>query len=294
VKILVTGINGFVGSYLRQTLAERGHEVFGIDIKSNDAAVLSVDLMNQQVVSETVLSINPDAIIHLAAISQVDFKNPGIIYNVNVTGTANLLTACAGLSHPVKFLFISSSQVYGNVPENELPITEDFPIAPVNHYGASKAAGEMLVRAFGCEYGLQYMIFRPFNHTGPKQTINFVVPKIVAAFKEKKSTIELGNINTIRDFSDVRDVVKGYVSAMENFQNTSIFNISSGKGISIRGVVDLLKEITGRDIDIDEKVFLKRLNDIASVIGDNTRIKSELMWKEQFGIRETLQDMLKS
>jgi GDP-6-deoxy-D-talose 4-dehydrogenase len=292
VRILVSGINGFVGSYLKNILEERGHEIFGIDIRNDDKAVFSIDLLDLKALSETVLSINPDAVIHLAGIAQVDFKNPNIIYNVNVIGTANLLTACAGLSNPVKFLFISSSQVYGHVPENKLPVDESFPVCPVNHYGASKAACEDIVRAFSYEIGIEFVIARPFNHTGKGQTSNFVIPKIVEAFKNRNSSIELGNTDTVRDFLDVRDVVRAYADIIENFKNGEVYNIASGRGIKISEVIEKLEELTSHKITIMHKEYLQRKSEIMTVIGNADKIYSSLLFKPRYNLIDTLKDML--
>jgi GDP-6-deoxy-D-talose 4-dehydrogenase len=292
MKVLVTGINGFVGSYLKEQLTEKGHNVCGLDVRSNDKSVVAVDLLDQQLLSSAVLSLNPDAVIHLAAIAQVDFKNPRIIYDINVIGTTNLLTACMGLPHPVKFLFVSSSQVYGNVAECDLPIDESFPVRVVNHYGASKAAVENIVRAFSYESGIEYVIVRPFNHTGKGQTTNFVIPKITEAFKNRSSSIELGNIETVRDFLDVRDVVRAYADIIDNFKRGETYNIASGKGIKISQIIEKLEQITNHRIKIIPKEYLKRKSEIMAVIGNAGKIKSDILWSPDYSITDTLKFML--
>jgi GDP-6-deoxy-D-talose 4-dehydrogenase len=291
VKILITGINGFVGRYLKGELENGGHSVCGIDVVSNDPSVFAADICNEVQLSDVLTRTRPGVIYHLAAIANVDHKNPSKIYDVNIGGTKTLLSSMLTLDYIPKLIFISSSQVYGQVPVENLPITENHPVLPVNHYGASKAAGELLIRAFGCEYGLQYMIFRPFNHTGPGQTDNFVIPKIVNVFRNKADKVELGNIDVIRDFCDVRDVVHAYSSAVSFFESGKIYNISSGSGISIRQIVELMKDISHHDIIIEEKTFLKRSNEIEKVIGDSSRISEQLKWTNKFDIRQTLVDM---
>lgn len=290
MKVLVTGINGFVGTHLRRELEDRGHQVIGLDVRSDRKDVLAVDITDKTAAAAAIRNVAPEAIIHLAGIAQVNFDNPGLIYAINTVGTMNLLSACIGTE--IRFLFISSSQVYGNVSEKDQPITEDCPLQPVNHYGASKASAEMIVRAFSLENNVQSVIVRPFNHTGKGQSPNFVVAKIVGAFKEKKASIELGNIDTIRDFLDVRDVVKAYVSIIENFKPGEAYNISSGKGIRIADIIPMLTEITGHKPEILKKEFLKRKSEIRSVLGSSQKLESELGWRPVYDIHNTLNDML--
>ncbi len=292
MKVLVTGINGFVGQHLFRELESRNIKVWGIDTESCFEKIKAVNLLDQKLLDIALKDISPDYVIHLAGIANVDHTNSSLIYDINFNGTLNLLSACNKLNSKPGFLFVSSSQVYGNVPEDKLPIDEAFLINPVNHYGSSKAAGEMLVKAFGAEYGIEYVIARPFNHTGPGQTDKFVVPKIVNAFKRKDKAIELGNIDTIRDFTDVRDIVKAYCTIIENFKDGEIYNISSGNGISIYNVFLKLKEITGHDMEIIRKDFLVRKNDIKSIVGNCNKIKKDTGWTTNISIEETLKEML--
>lgn len=294
MKILITGISGFVGNYLNLELTSRGHDVWGIDTSSNSEKTIAADLLNSSLLNSAVSDVSPDCVIHLAAIANVDHSNPSMIYDTNFNGTLNLLSSCSRLSSKPKFLFVSSSQIYGNVMENQLPIDETFPVNPVNHYGASKAAGEMIVKAFGSEYDFEYVIARPFNHTGTGQTDKFVIPKIVNAFKRGDKSIELGNINTIRDFTDVRDIVKGYSDIIENFKTGETYNIASGKGIKISGIFEMLKEITGQQMVIIQKDYLVRQNEIRSVIGSTDKILSDIGWKCRIELYDTLKNMFDS
>jgi len=292
MKVLVTGINGFVGQHLRKELQIRSHDVWGIDVDSADAKVVEADILNPHRLSNVVKYIEPDSVIHLAAIANVDHRDPSALYSINFNGTINLLNACRELEKKPQFLFISSSQVYGNVPAQELPIDETFPFNPVNHYGAGKAAAEMTVMAFAAEYGLPYVIARPFNHTGPGQTDRFVVPKIVNAFRERAEFIELGNIDTVRDFTDVRDIVKAYASVLENFRNGEVYNISSGIGITVAEIFNMIKKITGENVNIKKRESLVRGNEIQAVIGNSSRLRKSTGWSPEILIEKTLKDMI--
>ena len=292
MKVLVTGINGFVGQYLRRELESRGHDVRGLDIISNDNKVFRADILDSGMLNNVLKEAAPDSVIHLAAISSVDHSDPSALYNNNFNGTVNLLNACRELEQKPCFLFISSSQVYGNVPADKLPIDETFPVNPVNHYGAAKAAAEMAVMAFSAEYGLPYVIVRPFNHTGPGQTDRFVVPKIINGFREMAEFIELGNIDTIRDFTDVRDVVKAYVSILENFKSGNVYNVSSGIGITVEEIFEMLKRISGHNMNIKKRELLLRGNEIWSVIGNSSLLRESTGWRPEILIESTLKDML--
>ena len=293
MKIFITGILGFVGTYLSMQLIEEGHDVWGIDRTSAHPNVSSVDLCDKDLLLDVMQKVKPDYVYHLAAISQVVIKgDTSSLYRINIDGTRNILEVCALQEKKPRCIFISSSQVYGNVPEEGLPITELTPINPVNHYGASKAAGEMLVKAFGKEEGLEYVIFRPFNHTGPGQNEYFVVPKIVAAFKNGKDSIRLGNVNAERDFTDVRDVVRAHTSVTKNFPAGEIFNIASGKTVKIVDIIIMLEELTGRKMIVECQDSLLRKSEIVKTYGSFDKIKNILGWKPEIKLSKTLEDML--
>lgn len=292
MRVLVTGINGFVGQHLVRELESRNIEVYGVDVKTCSDKIKAVNIMDENHLYKTIKEISPDYIIHLAGIANVDHSNTSLIYNINFQGTLNLLSACGRLVSKPGFLFVSSSQVYGNVAEDQLPIDEFCLVDPVNHYGASKAAGEMAVRAFGAEYEIEYVIARPFNHTGPGQTDRFVVPKIVNAFRRKDKSIELGNIDTVRDYTDVRDIVRAYCDIIKNFKSGETYNIASGVGRTIHEIFNIIKKITGHEMSIIKNQSLYRKSEIKSIIGNAEKLKASTGWRTSLDIEETLISML--
>lgn len=292
MKVLITGINGFVGKYLRNALEEEGLEIYGIDIKSSDENIYSIDITDPLAINHCISEISPHFIIHLAAISRVDFNNPGLIYNINVNGTLNILQASATQKFKPKVLLVSSSQVYGIVEESLQPILEKTAVKPVNHYGASKAAAENIAGAFYHEYGLPLVIVRPFNHIGRGQNQHFVVPKVIQAFKKKEKEIELGNIHVERDFLDVRDVVDAYLKLLDNFPEGEVFNIASGKGFTISDIIQMLEKTTGHQLIIKRGENLIRKNEINSSIGDFCKIRKKFNWQPVFDVNETLEWIL--
>lgn len=292
MNILITGINGFVGTILRRMLEEKNYRVCGIDVRSGDASVHAVDITDQAAVMRCIGELSPDFIFHLAAISRVDYTNPSLLYAINVMGTLNLLTAASLLEKKPGFLLVSSSQIYGIVDNPSLPIKETSPIRPVNHYGASKASAEHLVQVFHHEYGLPVTIVRPFNHIGRGQDPHFVISKIVKSIKEKKTDIQLGNLDVMRDFLDVRDVGDAYIRIMEKFDDGGIYNIASGSAYKLSDLVALIEEIAGIKLNIHHTDSLYRKNEIVKAIGDCTAFRNQYNWHPVHSIRDSLEWIL--
>ncbi len=290
MKILITGNRGFVGRHLERTLLERGHEVYGCDTISveDDSRHYRVDITDPAAVRDCLDGVRPDAIIHLAAISFVPSRDIQDIYRINIFGTLNLLGAASLISPMPRFLLISSSQVYGNVPAADQPIRESAPVDPVNHYGASKAAGESLARAFRAEAGLPLVIARPFNHTGVGQPPHFVVPKIVGAFRRGADDLSLGNTGVVRDFLDVRDVVNAYALLLERFPEGRDFNIAGGRGYTIPEILAIASEKAGRAIVVRYDEGLMRANDIVRAVGDASLLRRETGWGPVYSLEDTV------
>lgn len=293
MKVLITGINGFVGTYLAAALSAKQHDVYGLDTVALKENTFKADLCSEQEVFQVIDALKPQMVFHLAGISKAAGENPEEIYQINVNGTLNLLTACSSLEALPRFLFASSSQVYGNVPASEQPIAETRFFMPVNHYGASKAAAESLIMAFHHEKKLPVCILRPFNHTGPGQSPFFLIPKLVQAFKKKQPQIILGNLNVTRDFTDVRDIGRIYACFVENFPNGETFNIGSGIGYTLTGVIEILKSLTGFNPEIVSSPDFIRPNDISYAVGNNGKLTGVLNKNLfHYDLRTTLKDML--
>ena len=292
MRILITGINGFVGKILSQVLEQDGYDVYGIDLHGNNKNIFNVDITDLSAIEKCLKEISPDFIYHLAAISKVDFKKLSTLYNINVNGTMNLLTASVNLEKLPKFLLVSSSQVYGIVDDSLQQISEEALVNPVNHYGACKAASENIAKVFHLEYDLPLVIARPFNHIGRGQNAHFVVPKIIQAFKDRDKEIELGNLDVIREFLDVRDVVEIYKRLMENFHNGKVFNLCRGEGYSILEIIKILEDITGYKLNIKNSNSLLRKNEILKSIGDCSLISATYNWHPEFKIKDSLEWIL--
>lgn len=292
MKILITGINGFVGKILHDRLKREYEYIYGIDYNyiNDEKFNFSVDITDYNKLENCIEQIKPDFIFHLAAISRVDLNDKRKIYEVNTLGTLNLLNACLNLNIKPKILFTSSSQVYGNVANKS--IYEEEKINPVNHYGASKAAAENILKAFSVEGELPIVICRSFNHTGKGQPENFIISKFANAFKRKDKYLEVGNLEVIRDFMDVRDTVEAYISLMKNFKSGEIYNVSSGKGLKLSDVVKELEKITGHRIILNENKAFIRDNEVMEMIGSHDKLIKYSSWKPKYSITDTLKWML--
>jgi GDP-6-deoxy-D-talose 4-dehydrogenase len=291
-KALVTGIKGFTGHYMAAELSAAGYDVFGLGSapQKNSDKYYQVDLTNQNQVKNAIDSISPDVVIHLAAIAFVGHSNPNAFYEVNLSGTRNLLTALAETQHkPNAVLVASSANVYGNNTPGKLG--EATEANPANDYAVSKLAMEYMARLFNEK--LPLIITRPFNYTGIGQADNFLIPKIVKHFREGKDVIELGNIDVWRDFSDVRYLTRCYAELLKSEAFGKTVNVASGEMHSLREVIRLCEEITGRDIRIEVNPQFVRPNEIKELCGDITLLNSLIGPQHpKVPLRETLKWML--
>jgi GDP-6-deoxy-D-talose 4-dehydrogenase len=293
MKILITGINGFVGRILEKTLKDRGHEICGIDVESSAKHVIKTDITDSVMLKKTVNELKPGYIFHLAAISFANHDDAELIHRINVMGTANLLNSAVSLEQKPGFFFVSSSQVYG-ITGGTVPISEDTPVNPVNHYGASKAAAENIALAYMRDFDLPVLIARPFNHTGIGQNTRFIIPKLVEAYKNKVKYLELGDIDTIREYQDVRDIVDAYILLMEKSIYCEKINICGGIGHTVRHIISELETLSSHKIDLKTTCGFMRKNEIRYSVGDNALISRITGWKPKFSTTDTLKWMLNS
>jgi nucleoside-diphosphate-sugar epimerase len=281
MKILLTGAAGFTGLIFKKQAEEAGHTVIS----------LKADLTDRAAVIGEVVNVQPTAVVHLAAISFVGHADEVAFYEVNVIGTLNLLTALAGLPvKPKKVLLASSANVYGNCVNS--PISEQQPPAPVNHYAMSKLAMEYLALTFADR--LPIIIARPFNYTGLGHDSRFVVPKIVEHFKNGATEIELGNLNVLREYNDVRMVCKAYLGLLSLGIPSEIYNIASGRAISIQTIISSLEGLTGHKINVRVNPAFVRANEIAILSGSPKKIEDLLGPLSHPSLEETLSWMLET
>lgn len=303
MKILITGANGFVGQHLIELL-KPDYQILGLIHNSNlenseNVTYLSGNILDQGFLEDTLKSFQPDFIVHLAAIAITSSPNPENIFKINLFGTLNLYQAISQLKSAdfnPKILYISSAEVYGKTtnPEN---ITEESPFFPGNFYGTSKVSADRLSFQMSKSNGLKIIIIRPFNHTGPGQQKGFFVPdmaaQIVKAENLDEGEIVTGNLESVRDFLDVRDVVAGYKLALEtDLPPGEAFNLSSGQGFSMKQILDKLISLAKKPLKICYDKSRIRPSDIQITIGNNSKFKKLTNWEPKIPIDQTLLDTL--
>jgi nucleoside-diphosphate-sugar epimerase len=294
MKALVTGIGGFTGRYIAQSLLSRDIVVTGLSHSQcalpgvNDIHV--VDMSDKKRLAEIVEECKPNYVVHLAAISFILHSNVEEIYRTNVIGTRNLLAALTDSGLPLESVLIaSSSNVYGNRTEGLL--REDSPLDPVNDYAVSKVSTELVAGLFRDK--LPIIVTRPFNYTGIGQSEKFLIPKIVAKVRSRCSSILLGNLNIARDFSDVRFVSEAYCRLLTHQSAIGeTVNVSSGRAYRISDIIKIVSDIAGYNPKIDVDPALVRSNDVRQLWGNSSRLDRIVGPIERIELEDTLRWMI--
>lgn len=293
-RLLVTGASGFVGRHVAQACADG---LFGE--ARFEAWPAGVDLRDATAVRDVVDAIQPDLVLHLAAQSFVPraFEDPAETFAINVQGTVHLVDALRRSGFQGRFLYASSGDVYGLVPEPELPVGPARATAPRNPYAASKVAAEQLCLAFHRAEGLDALIARPFNHVGPGQDARFVLPalarQIVAiAAGRQAPIIEAGDIDTTRDFLDVRDVVGAYAAMLRAGQAGATYVVASGIERRIRDLLARLCVLAGVEVEVRQDPTKLRPAEQRRMAGDATALRTDTGWAPRFDLDTTLSDIL--
>lgn len=264
--VLITGSEGFTGKYMAAEMRSAGYHVVGLGTKPSTAVdYYQADLLSIVEISAVLNQVQPDIVIHLAAIAFVGHGDANAFYQVNLQGTRNLLVALDSSDKtPEAILLASSANIYGNTSEGVL--SESTPPAPANDYAVSKLAMEYMARLW--QDRLPIIITRPFNYTGVGQAENFLLPKIVAHFRRHANEIELGNLDVWRDFSDVRSVVHAYRRLIEVKAFGKTINVCSGKAYSLREVVAMIEKISGHHLNIEVNPAFVRAGEVKTLCGD--------------------------
>jgi len=259
----------------------------------------ALDLREPDAAAALVKNETPDAVIHLAAQSWVPdaFRDPGLTLQVNVLGTLNLLQALRRTGFSGRTVFVSTGDVYGCVPDSELPIREDRLPAPRNPYAVSKLAAEALCYQWSVTEGMDIIIARAFNHIGPRQSERFVVSDFARQVVEiklgrRQPTVSVGDIDVTRDFTDVRDVVRAYFALLRDGENGEVYNICSGREQSIRTLLLRLAAIAGVEIAIQQDPKRLRKSEQRRVVGDPGKMERVTGWRSTTELDESLSLML--
>lgn len=306
MKVLVTGAGGFVGEYLVKLLKAHNHDVVAIGInngtflKELSVPTHVVNILDYPVLRETMQNVVPDAVIHLAAVSNVpiSWNKPGLTIDVNIHGTVNVLQALYEVNPKAKFLNIGSSDEYGLTAKCGKTLTEDMPCQPQNPYSISKYCTEQMVLQLGKKYGMNVISTRSFNHFGPGQAKGFVVSDFASQIKaieagEQEPVIRVGDLSAARDFTFVSDVVEAYVSLIEKDVESGVYNVCSGKAMTVQEILDMMLHLSSKNIkvEIDEGKF--RPSEVPFFVGCADKLSNATGWKVSTDIVDGLKNILK-
>jgi GDP-6-deoxy-D-talose 4-dehydrogenase len=295
-RILVTGADGFTGRYVTEALAAAGHEVHGLVHRmpavpvAGAGSVLTADLRDAEGISTAVAAVQPERVVHLAAIAFIAHADIEAMYDTNIIGTRNVLEALSKLaSGPEKVLIASSANVYGNSTAGML--TESTPAAPANDYAVTKLSMEHVAGLYAER--LPITVVRPFNYTGVGQAESFLLPKIVAHVRRRAPAIELGNLDVARDFSDVRTVVNAYLRLLDEPSAAGgTFNVCSGVAVTLSEVLDLVQRISGHSFQVKVNPAFVRANEVKTLLGDRSRLDACIGTLPRIALHETLRWMV--
>lgn len=309
-RVLITGATGFIGSNLADYLIEQGLEVHGIrrprsrdEFVRPDVVYHETDILDYTGLATIIKQVKPDFVFHLAAQSYVPLSwgAPNTTMLTNVMGTLHVLEA---IKNAVKngcpeavVQTAGSSEEYGLVYPEECPVKESQPFRPQSPYGVSKVATDLLSQQYHRSFGLKTVITRCFNTTGPRRGELFVTSKIAKQLalcgkKGQPHTLVLGNLEASRDFTDVRDVVRALWLAVNKCKHGKPYNIGSGKSHTVRELVDLFAEITGRIITVAQDPELMRPSDVPLLTCDSTLFRETTGWQPTYTLKQTLSDLL--
>lgn len=309
-KVLITGITGFAGSHLADfLLKKKGIQIYGIerwrskteniDHIQNKLILHECDLRDASSVKKIITDVKPDYIFHLAAQSFVptSWHAPAETLTTNILSQLNIFEAVREARLKCRIQIACSSEEYGLVYKNELPIKETNSLRPLSPYGVSKVTQDFLAYQYFRSYKIHAVRTRAFNHTGPRRGEVFVnsnFAKQIALIEKgkQKPIIYVGNLKAIRDFTDVRDVVQAYWLALKNSKPGDVYNICSGKGYSIKQALRILLSLSKKKIEIKEDPKRLRPSDVMVLIGDSTKFRKQTGWKPKISFPETMKDLL--
>jgi len=307
MRFLITGISGFAGRHLATLLLGEGHDVHGTVRRREGVAdivarfprlserVHVADITDAQATARAIAAVQPEGIFHLAATTFVpdSVADPATAMRVNTLGALHVFAAVARHAPRCRVLAVGSGDAYGAVQPDELPVREQCPFRPLSPYGASKAAMDLLGHQWAHGAGLDVVRVRAFNHTGPGQRPDFVCPDfarqlVAVARGERRPVLEVGDLELVRDFSDVRDVVAAYLAAWQRGVSGEAYNVCSGVGHSVRSLLETLSDIVG--VRVETSVVGDRLRraSVPVLIGSAEKLRDTTGWTPRYTLRETL------
>ena len=311
MKVLITGITGMVGSHLADYILNNhpDAEVSGVvrwrspldNIRQrlDDITLIQGELRDLSSMIQVINQVQPDRIFHLAAQSfvPISYESPGDTFTVNVIGSINLLDAVRNVGIDPMIHMCSSAEVYGNVDESMVPITEDTPFNPASPYAVSKVGQDMLGNQYHISYGMKIIRTRMFTHSGPRRG-NFFAE---SAFAKQIAEIELGvipgpvmvgNLESIRTYADVRDAVRAYWALLDFCSVGEVYNIGGNRTLTIGEMLEILKSFASVPIEHEVDPSLLRPSDVTLQIPENSKFRDETGWEPEYSMEQTMEDLL--
>ena len=309
MRSLITGITGFVGSHLAEHLLEQGAKVFGTARWRSDTAnidhlegrieLVECDIRDSASVKKVIVDVGPEEIYHLAAQSFVptSWRAPSETLETNIIGQVHLLEGVRDLATKPRIQIAGSSEEYGMVYDGELPIKETNPLRPLSPYAVSKVGQDLLGYQYFMTYGLPVVRTRAFNHTGPRRGSVFVTSNFAKQIADiekgrQEPVIRVGNLDARRDFSDVRDIVRGYVLALRQGEPGEVYNLCSGRARTVREVLDILLGLSTVEVTLEQDPARMRPSDVPVLQGDYGRLRERTGWQPQIPFEQTARDLL--
>ncbi|MFC2169228.1 GDP-mannose 4,6-dehydratase [Acidobacteriota bacterium] len=311
MRVLITGITGFAGSHLAEYILENHPDIkiYGtirwrsrmenIHHIQDKISLAEADLKDIVSLKKCLEEIKPDRIFHLAAQSFVptSWKMPKETFMINAIGQINLFEAILALNLSVKIHIAGSSEEYGLVNHDEVPMKETNPLRPLSPYAVSKVAQDLLAWQYFKSYGLKVVRTRGFNHTGPRRGDVFICSNFAKQLAEiekgiREPLIYVGNLEAKRDFTDVRDIVRGYWFSLEKGKEGDVYNIGTGKSYSMKEVLDILLSLCKLEVKVEVDPSRLRPSDVPHLLSDCTKFRQLSGWEPKIPFRETLRDLL--
>ena len=306
MKVFISGATGFVGHHLIDLLSSPKYEIYGTSFPEMKAAapdikrnIFYLDIRSEKEVYKAINEVQPGWLLHLAAISNVkhSWEKKRETLETNLMGTFYLFEAVRKFAPQARILFVSSSDVYGFLSPTEKPLREEDSFHVVNPYAFTKVSGEILSKFYVQIENLDVVIARSFPHTGPGQSPDFVcsdwasqIARIEKGLAEP--VIKVGNLSMKRDFTDVREVVRAYILLMKKGRRGEIYNVCSGRAVSLREILDILLSLSSQKIKVKVDSSKLRKADISFLLGGNQKIREQTSWEPKIPLRQTLHDLL--
>lgn len=308
MRALITGINGFVGSHLAEhLLAQNEWEVWGLSRSPqirlpqlrDRVQVVCADLLDHNQTTEAIVHAQPRYIFHLAGQPFVpeSFRDPADTLKTNILAPLNIFLTAIEYRLKTRILVVGTNEEYGQVRTEDMPLDESTPLRPTNPYGVSKVAQSMLALQYHLSHRLDVIRVRPFTHIGPRQNERFVTASLARQIARieyglQPPVLEVGNLAAQRDFTDVRDIVRAYALLMQHGASGEVYNVGSGKPVTIRAILDSLVAASSVKVDIHLNPELMRPIDVPLVSCDTRRLSECTGWEPRIPLEQTLNDIL--